>query len=34
MLPPKRRCVDYSKVYCDVTDRWLLAWNQNQHTIY
>ena len=34
MLTPRRRCFDYSKVYYDVTERWLLAWNQNKHIIY
>ena len=34
MLAPKRRCLDYSNVYCDVTERWLLAWNQNKHITY
>ena len=30
MLAPRRRCLDYSKVYGNVTERWLLAWNQNK----
>ena len=34
MLPPRRRCLDYSKIYCDVTERWLLVWNQNKHITY
>ena len=34
MLAPGRRCFDCSKVYCDVTERWLLTWNQNNHIIY
>ena len=34
MLAPKRRCLDYLKVYCEVTERWLLAWNQNKHVTY
>ena len=34
MLAPRRRCFDYSKVYCNVTKRWLLAWNQNKHIKY
>ena len=34
MLAPRRRCLDYSKLYCDVTERWLLAWNQNEHIAY
>ena len=24
----------YLEVYCDVRERWLLAWNQNKHIIY
>ena len=34
MLAPRRRCLDYSKVYCDDTERWLLPWNQNKHITY
>ena len=34
MLAPGRRCLDCSKIYCDVTERWLLAWNQNKHVMY
>ena len=34
MLAPRRRCFGYSKVYCDVRKRWLLAWNQNKHITY
>ena len=30
ILDPRRHCLDYSKVYSDVTERWLLAWNQNK----
>ena len=30
MLAPRRRCLDYSKFYCDVPERCLLAWNQNK----
>ena len=30
MQCPRRRCLDYSKVYSDVTERWLLTWNQNK----
>ena len=30
MLAPERRCLDYSKVFCDVKERWLLAWNQKK----
>ena len=33
MLAPRRGCLDYSKVYCDVRKRWFLAWNQNRHYI-
>ena len=34
MLAPRRRCLDYSKVYMDVTESWLLAGNQNKQIIY
>ena len=34
MLAPRRVCVDYSKVYCDVRKRWFVAWNQNRHITY
>ena len=36
MLTPKKGYIDYSKVYSDVTERQLLAWNQNNilHVIY
>ena len=34
MLAPRKLCLDCSKVYCDVTERWLLAWNQNKHITY
>ena len=34
MLAPRRGCLDYSKVYCNVRKRWLLAWNQNRHITY
>ena len=34
MLAPRRGCLDYSKFYYDVTERWLLAWNQNKHITY
>ena len=34
MLAPRRRCLDYSKVYSDVTERWLSAWNQNKRITY
>ena len=34
MLTPRRGCLGYSKVYCDVRKRWFLAWNQNRHITY
>ena len=34
MLAPRRRYLDYSKVYCDITERSFIAWNQNKHIIY
>ena len=34
MLAPRRRCLYYSKVYSDVTERLLLAWNQNKQITY
>ena len=34
MLPPRRGCLGYSKVYCDVRKRWFLAWNQSRHITY
>ena len=34
MLAPRRRCLDYSKVYSDVTESWLLARNQNKQIIH
>ena len=34
MQAPRRHCIDYSKVYSDVTERWLLAWNQNKQFTY
>ena len=34
MLAPRRSCLDYSKVYSEVTERWLLAWNQKKQIIY
>ena len=34
MLAPRRRCLDYLIVYSDVTERWLLAWNQNKNITY
>ena len=29
MLAPRSGCLDYSKVYSNDTERWLLAWNKN-----
>ena len=34
MLPPRRCYFDYSKVYSDVTESWLLGWNQNEQITY
>ena len=34
LLAPRRRCVYYSKVYSEVTNRWLLAWNQDKQITY
>ena len=34
MLAPRRCCLDYSKVYSDGTERWLLSWNQSKQIIY
>ena len=34
MLAPRGRCLHHSIVHCDVTERWLLTWNQNTHVIY
>ena len=34
MLAHSRRCLSYSKVYCDVRRRRLPAWNQNRHITY
>ena len=31
---PRRGCLGYSKVLCDVRKRWLLTWNQNRHITY
>ena len=33
-LAPRRGCLDYSKVYCDVRKRWFLAWKQNRYITY
>ena len=30
MIAPRRHCLDYSKGYGDVTERWLLACNLKQ----
>ena len=34
MIALWRSCLDYSKVYSDVTERWLLAWNQKRNITY
>ena len=34
MLASRRCCLGCSKVYNDVTERWLLAWNQNKQITY
>ena len=34
MLTPRRLSLDYSKIYSDVTEIWLLAWNQNKQIKY
>ena len=34
MLAPKRCCLDYSKLYCDVTEQYLLVLNQNKNITY
>ena len=34
MLACRRSSLGFSKVYCDFTKRWLLAWNQNKHITY
>ena len=34
MLVPRRVCLDYSKVYCDVRKRWFLAWNEKRYITY
>ena len=34
MLAPRRGCLDYSKVYCDIRKRWFVARNQNRHITY
>ena len=34
MLASWRRCLNYSKVYYGVTERCVLAWNQNKHIAY
>ena len=33
-IAPRRRCLDYSKVYSDVTERWLLAKTNKLHSTY
>ena len=34
MLAPRRRCLDCWKVYSDVTERLLLAWNKKKIIYY
>ena len=34
MLAPRRHCLDYSKVYRDVTKICLLAWDENKKIEY
>ena len=34
MIAPRRHCLDYSKGYSDVTERWLLACNQSKNNRY
>ena len=34
MLPSRRHCLDYSKGYSGVTERWFLAKNQNKQIKY
>ena len=34
VVAPRRRCLDYSKAYSDVTEKWLLEWNQNKQITY
>ena len=34
MLPPTRCFLDYSKVFSDVTEKWLLGLNQNKQIAY
>ena len=34
MLAPRGRCLAYSKVYSDVTERWLLAKTNELHITY
>ena len=34
MLAPRRRSLNYSKVYSDVTERWLLAKIKKLHITY
>ena len=34
MLAPRRGCLGYSKVYCDVRKGWFLAWNPKRHITY
>ena len=34
MIAPRGRCLDYSKVYSDATERWLLAKTNKLHITY
>ena len=34
MLAPRKRCLEYSKVYCDVIEKWSLPWNQKKYIKY
>ena len=34
MLSPRKHCLDDSKFYSDVTEKGLLAWNQNKQFTY
>ena len=34
ILAPRRGCLVYSKVYCDVRKRWFMTWNQSIYITY
>ena len=34
ILVPRRGCLVYSKVYCDVRKRWFMTWNQSIYITY